>query len=317
VGVLICTYQRAGQLREALAGLRRQTLAPDEVLVVARPDDAPSRAVVAETTGLLLREVLVERPGVVAARNAGLEVSTAEVLAFLDDDAVPDPDWLERMAAHYDVPDVGAVGGRDRVFHDGVPVEEGVRRDVGTLTWYGRFVALHHRGAGAARDVDHLKGVNMSFRRGRFPDIRVDELLRGHGAQVHEEASVTLEVKRRGYRVVYDPAITVDHFEADRGQLDARAPVQARPRRDRHHNQTYVVTRYYPPYRAVVHFLFAVLVGTSDAPGLVTTLRDVARSRRLRLRHLELFWTNLRGRVEGVGTALRRSGHDRHRAAGA
>ena len=308
MGVLICTYQRAGQLRQALAGLRSQTRAPDEVLVVVRPDDAPSRAVVAETTGLPLREVLVDRPGVVAARNAALEVATVEVLAFLDDDAVPEPDWLQRMAAHYDVPEVGAVGGRDRVFHDGVPVDEGVRSDVGTLTWYGRFVALHHRGAGPARDVDHLKGVNMSFRRGQFPDIRVDEQLRGKGAQVHEEASITLEVKRRGFRVVYDPAIAVDHFEADRGHLDARAPVQARPRRDRHHNQTYVVTRYYAPYRALVHFLFAVLVGTSDAPGLVVTVRDIARSRRVRTRHLELFWTNLRGRVEGVGTALRRSG---------
>src|SRR5690348_14458514 len=58
VGVLICTYQRSERLRHALAGLRAQTLPADEVLVVVRPDDAPSREVVAGTTGLPLREVL-------------------------------------------------------------------------------------------------------------------------------------------------------------------------------------------------------------------------------------------------------------------
>lgn len=303
VSVLIPSWRRPDLLRRVLASLPQQRHQPDEILVVVRPDDAPSREVIAATSGLPVREVLVQKPGLVAARNAGLDAATCDIVVFLDDDAIPEVDWLERMLAHYDAPGVGAVGGRDRVFHDGVPAEEGERSDVGTLTWYGRFVALHHRGAGPARDVHHLKGVNMSFDRARCPDIRVDTCLQGQGAEVHEDASVSLQVLRRGLRVVYDPAVRVDHYEGSREDGDARAPVDLRARRDRQHNQTFVVVRYFPLHRAAVHLLFAILVGTSDAPGVVITLRNILRTRSLS-RQFGPFRANVQGRLAGTRTAM-------------
>jgi len=302
--VLILTWQRADELRKALRGVAAQTRQPDEVLVVVRPDDEAAHAVLAEPWELPLRTVLVHQPGVVAARNAGWAAATSDVVAFLDDDAVPEPDWLERMLAHYDDPEVAAVGGRDRVFHNGVPADEGPWKHVGVLMWYGRLAGLHHRGTGPARDVDFLKGVNMSIRRSLVPDIRVDTSLRGVGAQVYEETTLVLQVKQRGHRVIYDPAIQVDHFEADRGALDARQPRELRPRRDRQHNQTYVVTRYYSPHRAAVHFLFSLLVGTSDAPGLLLTARNILRTRTLR-GHAVPLMANASGRFLGVLTAVR------------
>ncbi len=304
VSVLIPSWRRPDDLRRVLNSLVHQQHKPDEVLVVVRPDDTPSREVAAAAAAdLPVREVLVRNPGLVAARNAGLDAASCHIVAFLDDDAVPEIDWLERMLAHYDAPDVGAVGGRDRLFRNGVLAPEGPRSDVGTLTWYGRFVAWHHRGTGAARDVHHLKGVNMSIDRGRFPDIRVDTSLRGRGAEVHEDASVSLQVLRRGLRVVYDPAVRVDHYEASRGDADARSPVDLRGRRDRHHNQTFVVVRYFPLHRAVVHVLYALLLGSSEAPGLAITLRNIVRSRTLRGQLLP-FVANVQGRCLGIRTAL-------------
>ena len=303
VSVLIPSWRRPDLLRRVLASLPSQQHQPDEVLVVVREDDAPSREVVAEALGVPVREVLVTKPGLVAARNAGLDAATGDIVVFLDDDAVPETDWLERMLAHYDEPGVGAVGGRDRVFHDGVPTDEGDRSDVGTLTWYGRFVALHHRGAGEARDVHHLKGVNMSFDRSKCPDIRVDTSLQGKGAEVHEDASVSLQVLRRGLRVIYDPAVRVDHFEASRDDGDPRAPVEFRARRDRQHNQTFVVVRYFPLHRAAVHLLFTILVGTSDAPGVIITIRNLLRTRTVK-RQFAPFLANVQGRVAGTRTAL-------------
>ncbi len=152
----------------------------------------------------------------------------------------------------------------------------------------------------------------MSIHRARVPDIRVDTSLRGVGMQVYEETTLVLQVKQRGHRVVYDPAIRVDHFEADRGASDSRRPREFRPWRDRQHNQTYVVARYYPPHRTAVHVMFSVLVGTSDAPGLVLTARNVLRTRTLR-GHVIPLAANVAGRLLGVSTAVRARRVDRAR----
>ena len=68
-------------------------------------------------------------------------------------------------------------------------------------------------------------------------------------------------------------------------------------------NQTFVVARYFPLRRAVVHVLYAVLVGSTEAPGVVITLRNMVRTRSVR-EHLMPFVANLQGRYAGIRTAL-------------
>lgn len=53
----------------------------------------------------------IESRGLSGARNSGVAVATGAIVAFLDDDAVAEPDWLERLAAHYADPNVIGVGG--------------------------------------------------------------------------------------------------------------------------------------------------------------------------------------------------------------
>ena len=145
-------------------GVRTQSRPFDEVLISVRPEDSASREVISTTQGLPIREIFVNRPGAVAARNAAMDVATSDICAYLDDDAVPPPEWHEKLVRHYEAdPRIGAVGGRDRIYHDG-ELEVGERAHVGTVRPYGRFIGLHHLGAGEARDVDLLKGVNMSIR---------------------------------------------------------------------------------------------------------------------------------------------------------
>jgi GT2 family glycosyltransferase len=302
ISVLVPTYHRATHLMRCLDGLARQTLTPHEVLVVVRRDDSESRDRIADRGDLPLLEVVVDRPGSVAARHAGLDVATGDIIAFIDDDAVARPDWLAALAAHYADPSVGAVGGRDQIYHGDVPVTEPRFRQVGVLTWYGRFLTMHHLGYGPARDVHWLKGVNMSFDRRRNPDIRFDECLRGQGAEAYEDTTVSLQIRQRGQRVIYDPEIVVDHYEADRGGNDEREPRLLRARRDRQHNQTYVVARYYPPHRTAVHLIYTVAIGMRDSPGVALTIRNILRTRRLR-GHLIPLLANVQGRFAGLVTA--------------
>jgi glycosyltransferase involved in cell wall biosynthesis len=94
--VIICTRDRPERLRQCLASLERQTLAPSEIIVV---DNAPSNGRtldVAKHAGA--RYVREDTPGLSEARNSGLRHATGDLIAFTDDDVVLHPRWLERLS---------------------------------------------------------------------------------------------------------------------------------------------------------------------------------------------------------------------------
>src|SRR5207247_3046342 len=105
------------------------------------------------------------------------------------------PDWIQRIELHFQRDDeLGGVGGRDWV-HRAAKVENGAAATVGRVRWYGRVIGNHHVGVGEQREVDVLKGANMSYRRAAVQVIGFDEQVRGSGAQVHFELALGLAVK--------------------------------------------------------------------------------------------------------------------------
>jgi len=108
--VVICTRDREKELERCLDAVSRQKYPDFDVLVV---DNAPHDAAafeIARRWGVLY--VMEPQAGLSRARNLGLRASTGEIIAFLDDDAVPDPNWLQNLAAEFKDPQVAAVAGR-------------------------------------------------------------------------------------------------------------------------------------------------------------------------------------------------------------
>ncbi len=277
VSVVVPTYRRPESLARCLDALDRQTRAAEETIVVVRGDDAASRQVV-RSRGRAVRLVLVHRPGVVAAMNAGLDASGGEVVALTDDDAAPHADWLARIVDTYaGDARIAAVGGRDWVtsFKTGLLIDES-EPVVGRIDWLGRVTGNHHAGVGEARDVDVLKGVNLSVRGELLRQIRFDERLRGVGTEHHWELALCLALRRCGYRVVYDPAIAVDHHPQPR--VDDSRMFNSSELRDARHNETLAVLVHLPPLRGGFHLIWACAIGTSSAPGMVQ-LTSSLRSR--------------------------------------
>lgn len=122
VSVVVPTYARPMLLRRCLAALARQSLPRSdyEIVVVADgPDPVTRDAVVASGCGARYVE-LPARRGPAAARNAGWHAAVAPIVAFTDDDTVPDCDWLAwGLAALAD--DCAAVTGRVAMPLEGVP----------------------------------------------------------------------------------------------------------------------------------------------------------------------------------------------------
>ncbi len=167
VSVVVCAYteQRRSELAAAVESLRRQLAEPLEVVVVV--DHNPR----------LLEEVRLWMPDVVAventgarglsgARNAGVQAARGEVIAFLDDDAVAAPDWLQLLLAGYEDRQVIGVGGSiDPIWLSGKP-----KVFPSEFDWV--VGGTYHQGASPeARPVRNLQGGNMSFRRGVFDAV--------------------------------------------------------------------------------------------------------------------------------------------------
>lgn len=304
VAVLVPTWRRPEDLARCLHTLRVQERKPDRVLVVRRADDEETKKVLAAQSGLRLEEVLVREPGQVAALNAGLDAVVEDLVAITDDDAAPRPDWLERIVGWFarDVR-LGALGGRDFVYH-GRELQDGAERQVGRVAWYGRFLSFHHLGTGPAREVDFLKGANMSFRREAIGSLRFDRALRGKGAEYLNDWGFTLAVKRAGWKVVYDPAVAIDHYEGTRAKGAGRSADDRSAARQRAYNETYIATRYLPPVRALAHVLFVVAVGTSVAPAPGLALRRMGELGGPRAAAAEVAGT-LRARMGGALAGLR------------
>jgi cellulose synthase/poly-beta-1,6-N-acetylglucosamine synthase-like glycosyltransferase len=305
VAVLIPTFRRPEPLARCLRGVAAQSQPADRIIVVVQHDDTATREMLERSTeDLPVQSVLITGGGQVAALNAGLAAATEEVIAITDDDSVPRPDWLARVTAHFAAdPGLGGVGGRDWV-HRGDHVVVGGTRTVGQLLWYGRFVGFHHLGEGAPREVDTLKGVNMSYRRRALEGLEFDTRLHGGGAEHHNDWAMALAVKRRGWRVLYDPAVAVDHYEVERPAGDPRFATDALVAAQRAHNQTYVAVRYLPPRRALVHVAFAYLVGTTVAPGLGMTAVSLLTLRQSPVVCLTEMARALRARTSGIVEAV-------------
>jgi glycosyltransferase involved in cell wall biosynthesis len=230
--------------------------------------------------------VKVAVPGQVNALNAGLAAAAGDVVAITDDDAVPRPDWLERIERHFSSdPMVGGVGGRDWVHH-GLEVDERSAQLVGKIQWFGRIVGNHHLGTGAARDVDILKGANMSYRLQALSGIRFDPQLRGQGAQVSNDLAFSLAVRRNGWRLVYDPAVAVDHYPAPRFDLDQRSGFHPQAIEDAAFNQYWaLVNSMAPGPRQTIACAWQKIIGSRAQPGLLHLALGAVRRDRNVMEH--------------------------------
>ncbi len=300
IAVVVPSYGRPESLAPCLEALAGQIRRPDDVVVVAREDDAPTRALIEEVkkqARIPLREELVSVPGQVGALSAGCEAAHADLVAITDDDAAPHPGWLESIQTHFADPGVAGVGGRDVI---AALADEPLETEVGRVHWNGKVIGNHHRGRGSARDVDVLKGVNMAFRKRALSEHGFDARLRGDGAQVHNDLKLSLAIRGSGGRLVYDPAVTVEHRPAERPQGDARQEFSHDRQVDAVHNETLALLEYLPWHRRAVFALWAVAVGRGSSPGLVhcafTSLRGT------REHSWRRFFATLQGRWAGWST---------------
>jgi GT2 family glycosyltransferase len=261
ISVIVPSYRRPDRLAQCLAGLGDSQLRPDEVLVVLRPDDHESKQLVREHSELAL-VIEVQRPGMLAAMGAGLCAARGRIIVFMDDDAVPRPDWLTKISAHLGRSEVGGAGGRDVVTDpDDLPRES----VAGIISRWGRVTGNHHTVVGPARPVDVLKGANMAFKR---EALALPQGLLGTGAEVHNEIAICLNARNLGWQLVLDPTAEILHLPGPRFDADRRGNPSPWTAHWRAFNLTWCLLTMRPKL-ALRRLANGLIVGDRPAPGLV------------------------------------------------
>lgn len=217
LSIVLCTRNRAGQLRAALDSYRRlEAEAGWELVVVDNAsEDATARVIqeFAATSALTLRAVSEPRPGLARARNRGLAEARGEIVAFTDDDCYPDPDYVRVLRNVFEDPRYDYAGGRV-MLHDASDA---------------RISIQEH---GTAKEIEpnaflasgQILGANMAFRRAPLLVLRgFDERL-GAGTSFHsgEDTDLLRRAALAGMRGRFDPMLVVRHHHG-RSQADAAA----------------------------------------------------------------------------------------------
>lgn len=209
--VVVCTNNRPAELEKCLAGVSRQSIRPMEVLVVDNADNGHCVREMAVRFGAqYLREKTI---GASQARNRGIAESKGEIIAYLDDDACPEADWLVNLLGAFSDSDVMAAGGRTlapqgdaeaqqlcALIQGPGSVMEPLVVDKSHPQW---FEMTAFGGLG-------MTG-NMAFRRTAFEHVTGFDTRLGLPGAAGEEQFAVFNLVDRGFKAAYAPGAVVTH----------------------------------------------------------------------------------------------------------
>jgi len=185
ISVVVCTYNGAATIRDTLESLIELDYPDYEVIVVNDGSTDETAAIVGEYQVV---SVSTENRGLSSARNTGWQMATGEIVAYIDDDAYPDPHWLNYLAHTYLTTDFAAVGGLSLAPAGGGPIADCVANAPGRPV----HVLL------TDREAEHIPGCNMSFKRSILNEVGgFDPRYRTAG----DDVDICWRILERGWKI--------------------------------------------------------------------------------------------------------------------
>lgn len=210
ISVVISTHTEArwGFVQEAVESIRRQTHPAIETIVVIDHNPSLLQRVRASMTDVIAIEN-TEAKGASGSKNSGARAASGAIIAFLDDDAVAEPEWLAELAGGFTSPHVLGVGGLT------LPRWAGEKPGWFPEEFYWVLGCTHKGAPETTAPVRNLIACNMAVRREIFSDdaFRTDMGPQGRHALGCEETEFCIRVsqRRRGGIWLHKPSARVYH----------------------------------------------------------------------------------------------------------
>jgi glucosyl-dolichyl phosphate glucuronosyltransferase len=216
--IAICTYDRYDLLPKAIASAAGQALPPADyrILVIDNSPDYQRALAFGKTFGEIanLSYIVEKTPGLSNARNLAARICETPVIAFIDDDAIAEPDWLAELLAAYD-----AFGAKTMIVGGRVDPIWGAPRPPWLPDALLGYLSVVDYGGDArpARPAEWFAGTNISFRteailkNGGFA-TNLGRIGSGNSLLSNEEIQLLERIRERGGKLVYAPKAGVRHL---------------------------------------------------------------------------------------------------------
>ncbi|WP_207910190.1 glycosyltransferase family 2 protein [Anseongella ginsenosidimutans] len=223
ISVIICTRNRAGQLRRCLDLLLSQRWRPAEIIVVDNaPEDRSTEQLAARYPAV--RYHPEPRPGLDIARNTGARLARQPLVAYVDDDVLVHPEWTYRVWEVFQDPDIAAMTGlviasaldteSQLIFEKFWSFNRGYRDKLFDTF----FIQQNLRGGPPVWEIG--AGANMAFRKMVLEKVGYfDERLDVGAAGCSGDSEIWFRILSAGMRILYTPRAVVYHEH--RGELRA------------------------------------------------------------------------------------------------
>jgi cellulose synthase/poly-beta-1,6-N-acetylglucosamine synthase-like glycosyltransferase len=197
VSLIIVSRDRPDDLKRVVASLRFQSYDNFEVIVVSNQDPADER----------VKYVAFDQANISAARNVGVNNASGSVIAFCDDDAIPEPEWLARLVSAFDDENVGIAGGFVRG-RNGISFQwMGLETDQFGLDYPLEIDTYLTRGMVNGRMLK-VQGTNCAFRKSAL--IEVGGFDEGFAFYL-DETDLSWRLTQLGWKTTIIPNAEVQH----------------------------------------------------------------------------------------------------------
>lgn len=215
ISAIICTLNRAAYLQKAVQSLVEQTLPQEqyEIIVVDNGSTDNTESTVEDFRHFENLHYIYEPiMGLSQARNTGWQNAQGEYVAYMDDDAIATPEWLQRIIQAFDnmQPSPGSVGGRV------IPIWE-VERPAWLPTELERALSIvdwSEKPTFLTEDYQFLAGTNVAYPREileRVGGFSTNLGRKASGLLSSEEILLKRQLERHNLGIYYDPDISVYH----------------------------------------------------------------------------------------------------------
>lgn len=201
ISVVVCSFNGSHTIRDTLQGLSRLDYPDYEVIIV---NDGSSDNTPAIAREFEVRLISTENRGLSNARNTGWQEATGEIVAYIDDDAYPDKDWLTYIAHTFLSTSFMGVGGPNIA-----PPGNGIFTNSMVHAPGGPVHVLV-----SDRVAEHIAGCNMAFRREALSAVGgFDSRFRSAG----DDVDICWKIQEKGWKIGFNAAAVVWHYR--RGSL--------------------------------------------------------------------------------------------------
>ena len=204
VSIIVCTHNGALTISQCLSSLKKQNY-PSQKYEVIVIDNAST-----DNTKRLIKNVQYvyeAKLGLSIARNRGIKQAKGEIVAFIDDDALADKNWLKHLVSQFKTKKIWAVGGQVKPKYQVKPPNWLPKK-------YLFALSICHLGS-TIKSVPDIIGTNMAFRKTIFSQIGYFNPRLGRRANKlfsSEEIDLCQRITKANGKIIYTPHAIVRHL---------------------------------------------------------------------------------------------------------